>query len=78
MPNRKHQSITLRIGAALASIGKGLSRLKPGAGAASAIAIPILPSFAVANPIALDLGYHSTFPLGMFQPQLPRLVDVHP
>ena len=54
MPNPKNQSISVRIEAALRSIRKGLSCLKPGVGAASAIAIPILPTLAVTNPIALD------------------------
>lgn len=54
MFNRKYQSITARIGVALGNFPKALARLTPGASAASALAVPIHPNFAIANPLGGD------------------------
>jgi CheY-like chemotaxis protein len=54
MPNANHQSITNRLGAALGSLTKHLSRLAPGACASSALAAPIHSELAVASPLAGD------------------------
>ena len=54
MQNRKHQSITARIGAALGNIPKALARLAPGTSAASALAVPIHSNLAVAGPFGGD------------------------
>ena len=54
MSNPNTQSITSRLGTALHGLSKQITRLAPGACAASALAVPIQPNFAIAGHLAGD------------------------